>query len=66
MGLGVLEEKRSGDDDSATSDQKDDMSESEDQIPASSKQQRDSNVMGKLMGNEQSTSKKPTIEEMNQ
>ena len=62
MGLGVLEEKRSDDNDSPSSEDHD-MRDPDDE---GSSKQRDSNVMDKLMGSKESTSKKPTIEEMNQ
>lgn len=60
LGLGVLEEKREGD----SSSEDDEMGgvgpDGQD------RESKDSNVLDKLMGNGESTSKKPTIEEMNQ
>lgn len=63
LGLGVLEEKKSDDNDSPSSDGDDDMRDSDED---GASKPTDSNVMNKLMGTKQSTSKKPTIEEVNQ
>ncbi|RMJ24676.1 hypothetical protein PHISP_04440 [Aspergillus sp. HF37] len=61
LGLGVLEEKHSDDDDASSSGDEGD-SDAAEQSQGSS---RDSNVLGRLMGKE-SASTKPTIEEVNQ
>lgn len=53
----MLEEQRSGDDESSSD---------EDGDTEGSEHDENSNVMGRLMGDKKSTSEKPTIEEVNQ
>ncbi|KAJ5682342.1 hypothetical protein N7462_005507 [Penicillium macrosclerotiorum] len=64
LGLGVLEEKRDGD--NLSGDEGDDESSNEDLEKTKSLPSRntDSDVLGKLMGEDKSTTDKPSIEEM--
>ncbi|ODM16833.1 hypothetical protein SI65_07798 [Aspergillus cristatus] len=70
LGLGVLEEKRSGDENNnSSSDDEDERPDNEEgkqhstELPSRPK---DPSVLGKLMGVNNDDSKKPTIEEMNE
>ena len=72
LGLGVLEEKRPGDEDydpSSSDDEDEEMEHDHGQGQHSTETQlpsrpKDSRVLGKLMGEKKGEAKKPTIEEM--
>lgn len=68
--MGVLEEKRSDDEDNdSSSDDEDERPDNEEgkQLPTElPSRPKDPSVLGKLMGVKKDESKKPTIEEMNE
>ncbi|KAI9923588.1 hypothetical protein AWENTII_010072 [Aspergillus wentii] len=64
LGLGVLEETRSGDED-VSSDEDNDHKPAQESTTEQPQGPKDSNVLGKLMGKKEDDSEKPTIQELN-